>query len=260
MISAVILNWQRPYNLQSIMLPILEKCSLINEIIISHGRQDTMFDYESDKCRIVHRRDYGDNNREYGLALRFLACEDASNDIILLLDDDIVIPESSLRALCNEFARDLEVLHSLYGRSPDGELRYNDRMRFGEVTYAVCSTTLLPKRLTSLFFECVPLVAGSELENRWPFWGSEDLFMSLVAIKANQRLNRAHPFLRVELRTRGEGAPVAISDSTTHLAKRSRFSQLAIPALEVGGLVKTSPGYSFRHRLKVSLDGLLKRL
>ncbi len=169
MISAVILSWQRAYNLQSIMLPILERCSLVDEIIISHGRQDAMFDYESDKCRMVHRRDYGDNNREYGLALRFLACEDARNDIILLLDDDIVIPESSLRALCNEFARAPEVIHSLYGRNPDGKLRYNNRMRFGEVTYAVCSAALLPKRLTSLFFEYVPMVAGSEQGNRWPF-------------------------------------------------------------------------------------------
>ncbi len=82
--------------------------------------------------------------------------------------------------------------------------------------------------------------------------------MSLVAIKANRRLNRAHPFLRVELRTRGEGTPPAVSDSATHLAERSRFSQLAIPALGVGGLVKTSPGYSTRRRLKMSLDRLLK--
>ena len=99
-ISAAILNWQRPYNLQNITLPVLEKCACIDEITISHGREDTAFDYESDYCRIIHRRDYGDINREYGMARRFLAYEDAHNDIIVSLDDDIVIPESSLLALC----------------------------------------------------------------------------------------------------------------------------------------------------------------
>ncbi len=242
MISAVILNWERPYNLQNIILPILEKCPLIDEIIISHGKRDTVFDYESSHCRIVHRRDYGDNNRKYGLGLRFLSCEDVRNDVILSLDDDIVIPESSLSALCDGFARDPDVLHSLYGRNPDKKLRYC-YMRFGEVTYAVTSTMLLPKRMAGLFFEYAPLADGLAKEKHWPFWGVEDLFLSLIAIKTNRRLNRAYPLPRVELRTRGEGAPPAISDSPTHLSDRSLFSQLAIPALQVGDLVKVSPGF-----------------
>lgn len=226
--------------MRSVILPLLERSPLINEIIISHGRQDTTFDYESDRCRIVHRRDYGDNNREYGLALRFLACEDARNDFILSLDDDILIPEPSLSALYDEFARDPDVIHSLYGRNPDEKFRYCAQMQYGEVTYAVCSAALLPKRLAGLFFESVPLVADSAQENAWPFWGSEDLFMSLVAIRANRRLNRAHPFPRTELRLLGEGVPPAISDSPSHVANRSRFSQLAISALGVGDLVETS--------------------
>ena len=56
MISAVILNWERPYNLKHIILPLLEQCSQIDEIIISHGKLDTAFDYESERCRMVHRQ------------------------------------------------------------------------------------------------------------------------------------------------------------------------------------------------------------
>ena len=258
MISAVILNWQRPYNLQNIILPVLEKCPRIDEIIISHGREDTAFDYESGHCRIVHRRDYGDINREYGMVRRFLAGEDARNDIILSLDDDIVIPEPSLSALCAEFARDPEVIHSLYGRNPDGKLRYTDYMQFGEVTYAIVNAALLPKRLADSFFEYVPLVTGLVKGKRLSFQNGEDLLMSLVAIKTNRRLNRAYPLPRIELRNRGEGTPPAISGSPTHLSDRSRFSQRAIEALGISDLVKTSPGYSTRRRLRMSLGRLLR--
>ncbi len=89
MISAVILNWERPYKLKHIILPILAQCPQIDEIIISYGKLDTAFDYESERCRMVHRRDYGDIDRRYGMARRFLAYEDATNEVILSLDDDI---------------------------------------------------------------------------------------------------------------------------------------------------------------------------
>ncbi len=204
MISAVVLNYDRPYNLKNIILPTLEKCSCIDEIIISHGRRDTVFDYESDHCRIVHRRDDADLNPEYGCALRFVAAADASNDIILSLDDDIVIPESSLDTLYDEFERDPDVIHSLYGRSPDRKLRYCIDMRFGEVTYAVCNAALLSKRLVGLFFEYEPLL--DELAAKKAMIGhAEDLFMSLVAIKVNRRLNRSHPLPRIGLQVGPQG-------------------------------------------------------
>ncbi len=255
MISAVILNWERPYNLKHIILPLLEQCSQIDEIIISHGKLDTAFDYESERCRMVHRHDYGDVNRQYGMARRFLAYEDATNEVILSLDDDIVIPESSLSALHDEFVSDPEVIHSLYGRNPDRRLRYCDHMRFGEVTYALPNAALLPKRLGDLFFEYAPLVDG--LAKHWPFWSVEDLFMSLVAIKTNRRPNRAHPLPRIDLRNgpRGVG-PRAISETPGHLEDRSRFSRRAISALQVGDLIRTSPGYSVGRRLRKSLGKL----
>ncbi len=223
MISALILNWQRPYNLQNIILPILEKCSRIDEIIISHGREDTVFDYKSGHCHLVHRHDYGNVNREYGMARRFLAYDDARKGIILSLDGDIVIPESSLSALCEEFAQAPGLIHSLYGGNPDGKLRYTANMQFGEAAYAIVCAASLPKRLSNLFFEYAPLAAGLAKYKPWPFWEVEDLFMSLVAIKTNWRLNRAYPFQRVELRIRGQEAPPAISDSVTHLRERSLF-------------------------------------
>ena len=132
-------------------------------------------------------------------------------------------------------------------------------MRFGEVTYAVTNAALLSKRLVDLFFEHEPLL--DELARKKAvIWYAEDLFMSLVVLKTNRRLNRAHPLPRIGLQfglEAGTGTR-AISERPGHLEERSRFSQLAIPAPGVGDLVKTSPGYSTTRRLKMSLIRLLR--
>ena len=57
----------------------------------------------------------------------------------------------------DEFARAPDAVHSLYGRNPDGKLRYTANMQFGEVAYAIVSAALLPKRLGHRFFEYAPL-------------------------------------------------------------------------------------------------------
>lgn len=250
MISAVILNWNRPYNLKTLILPVLEQYPCIDEIIISHGKRETVFEYESDRCRIVHRQDYGDLNRDYGLALRFLAALGARNDTVLSLDDDILIPESSLAALLHEFVSDPDVVHSLYGRNPDRKLRYCNIMRFGEVTYAVANAALLPKRLAGLFFDHAPLVNGLA-KKKTPAWYGEDLFLSLVAIKVNRRLNRAHPLPHIQLTVHShEDIPRNLVPG--HLEDRSLFSQHAIAALQVRHLVKKSPGYPAWYQLRKS--------
>lgn len=243
MISAVVLNWDRACNLTTVILPALERYSLIDEIIISHGKRSTVFEYESEQCRIVHRRDDADLNPTYGCALRFVAAADARNDIILSLDDDIIIPESTLYALRDEFALDPDVIHSLCGRNPDRELRYTWDMDFGEVTYAVTNAALFSKRLVGSFFE-YESVLDELARKKAMIWYAEDLFMSLVAIKTSRRLNRSHPLLRILLELglgRRRETTRAVSLRPGHLEERSRFSQLAIRALGVGDLIKTSP-------------------
>ena len=241
-ISAVILNRKRPCNLEHVILPALEKYSCVDEIIISHCKEETTFEYESGHCRVVHRHDHVENHREYGMGCRFLAGKNACNDVILLLDDDVIMPESSLLALCDEFTRDPDVIHSLYGRNPGRQLSYSARRCHGEVTYALAGAALLSKRLAGLFFEYAPLVAGlvRAESKQWPFCGEEDLFMSLVAVRINRRLNRAHPFPRVELRVSDEGTSEALCERPAPMRDRTLFSQFAIPALGVADLVKVS--------------------
>ena len=60
-VSVCILSYMRPRLLRQMILPALERYALVDaladKIIISHGFAERAFDYESDRCRIVHRRD-----------------------------------------------------------------------------------------------------------------------------------------------------------------------------------------------------------
>ena len=49
MISLIILNWKRSNNIEKHILPYLEDNLIIDEIIISHGRKESIFHYESKK-------------------------------------------------------------------------------------------------------------------------------------------------------------------------------------------------------------------
>ena len=71
----VVMNWLRPEVLQNDILPNMVKYELLDEIIISHGREDTYFEFDDPK--IVNRKDWGDINEYYGLSRRFLASSEA---------------------------------------------------------------------------------------------------------------------------------------------------------------------------------------
>ena len=46
-ISMVVMNWLRPHVLTDVILPVVTKYKLIDEIIISHGREDTYFEFDA---------------------------------------------------------------------------------------------------------------------------------------------------------------------------------------------------------------------
>ncbi len=66
-VSAVVLNWNRPSWLRRVILPLLARHPLVDEIHVSHGRERTCFSFESPRCEVVHRHDWDLNDR-YGLA------------------------------------------------------------------------------------------------------------------------------------------------------------------------------------------------
>ena len=56
-VSAVVLNWNRPSWLRRVILPLLARHPLVDEIHVSHGAERTCFSFESPRCEIVHRHE-----------------------------------------------------------------------------------------------------------------------------------------------------------------------------------------------------------
>ena len=102
-ISMVVMNWLRPEVLQNDILPNMVKYELLDEIIISHGREDTYFEFDDPK--IVNRKDWGDINEYYGLSRRFLASSEAKNDVILMIDDDEYPTEDAVKRLYEKYKK-----------------------------------------------------------------------------------------------------------------------------------------------------------
>lgn len=82
-VTAIILNYNRPNNIEQ-MVSALVNYNNIDEIIISHGKKDT--EILIDHPKVINETTI--RNKYYG-ASRYPLIESSSNDIILLLDDDM---------------------------------------------------------------------------------------------------------------------------------------------------------------------------
>jgi len=177
-ISMVVMNWLRPHLLKDVILPLVTKYKLIDEIIISHGREDTYFEFDHPK--IVNRKDWGEINEYYGLSRRFLAASEASNEIILMIDDDCYPNEFALETLCNAYTENPNRIVGSWGRILSKGCTYNCVDSFGDVMIVLTKCMLFNKELGYEFFKYAP-IASEIIKQGKPFWNGEDIFMSAVA-------------------------------------------------------------------------------
>ena len=237
-VSAVILNWNRPVWLRRVILPLLARHPLVDEIHVSHGREKTCFSYKSRHCEIIHRHDWDLNDR-YGLALRFVAAREARNDAVLIVDDDLVVPRPSITALKCFFDDAPYTLHGIFGRriSPAYEYSYDGYER-GETPVVLTRCLMMHRSYADLFLESEP--SAAELITRGsPKWNGEDIFLSLLSIRETGTLPRAYdlPFKNVWRMHRGGisrmGVPQGDPEKMAHRAYRSWFTREAVQLLGV---------------------------
>ena len=175
-ISVVIMNWLRSEYLINDILPAMVEYNMIDEIIISHGREDTIFDFEHTK--VVHRDD-SSLNKPYGLCLRFLAASDAKNDTILIMDDDGFPTEFVIERLLEEHNKNPNRLVGVYGQgTKNGNYNYHDR--YGDVPVVLTKCMLMKKELCYQFFKHAPVIEDLIKKGK-PYWNGEDVFMAAVS-------------------------------------------------------------------------------
>lgn len=251
MITACVLNQDSPHLLKNLLLPSLEGCELIDEIIVSHGREETVFDYESDKCRLVHRYEYGEVNDCYGRARCWLSWRDARNEAVLMVGEDRLLPEPTIRALYAHFCRDPEIIHSVGGRGFAGG-EYVDDEVFGEVPVGRAAHMLVPRALGDACLERMGLVkdfVDGDSPKVGRYWEGEDIFASLVCMHLSGRMNAAYdlPTCAFSL----EGASTETSpqhhmfdfggalgaDESLEENYRGRLARLTVERLGLGGKI-----------------------
>ena len=237
-ISVVVLNWKRPFWLQRMILPRLARHALVDEIVVSHGRADTRFEFASRHCVVVNRDDH-ELNAVHGLSLRFVAAEQARNEAVLHIDDDLIVSSGAITGLRDRLEAEPNRLHGLIGRGVDASYRcLNERIRDGDVPILLTRCVMTHRSWARAFLDAAPLAAPLLRRGR-PLWNGEDIFLSLLSIQRSGLLPRAHrmPFFNIPWigRTgiRGQAAPPAGTDQLGHFEYREWLTQELVRILGI---------------------------
>ena len=236
MISACLLNYHRPELLKNIILPVLETSELIDEIIVSHGREDTAFQYTGKSGIVVHRHDYGEVNNTYGLSRRWLCWQQAKNEAVLSLDDDILVSCETVFRLYESYKQKPQVIHSLVGRGIGKGLRYLATDYYGDVKLALTGVAMLPASLGRACLEHKHLVDDFIRKNSRPLWNGEDLFSSLLALKLNKQLNKCLRLSSFVFLSHMASAKLSVSEWENHYAYRTELLREVAEKLDLHNL------------------------
>jgi len=185
-ISVVILNFNRPSFIKNNIIPELEKIDLIDEILISHGKEETYFESKSKK--IKNFKHWGEYNEKYGLVLRFITANEAKNDKIIIMDDDIIPYENTIEKLNSLIEKDKNRLYGLYGRNIDLDNKYIIENVFGNVPIVLTRLLITTKEMIKYFLDNFRNYENDVIKNSKPFWNGEDILFSLLSIKKYNNL------------------------------------------------------------------------
>jgi len=201
-VSAVIMNHSRPRMLQSsTILPTLISHPNVSEIFILHSNPRTRFEYIHPKVKNI---DASHENDEMGLSLRFYFCQYATNEWVIILDDDIEFPESAISQLLSEFEKDSERIVGRYGRNLSSDsywfYGYDSTNTHKETDVVLTVFMIMERNLCSSFFEYAHLIWDDIIleQGEGPLWNGEDIFMSLIAKHVYGQKNYAMDWLDVQ--------------------------------------------------------------
>tara|TARA_Y100000592_G_C5463122_1_gene315062 strand:+ start:481 stop:1248 length:768 start_codon:yes stop_codon:yes gene_type:complete len=167
-------------------MPELVKYDIIDEILISHGKKDTMFEYNHEKVK--HLEHYGEMNKTYGLTLRFLTGSLSSNNYVMIMDDDIIPYEKTIKELVKNIKEDDERIYGLYGRDLDKNKEYIKVNVFGQVPIVLTRCLITTKEMCQYFMDNFRDFETDRIKKSKPYWNGEDILFSMLSIKKYNKL------------------------------------------------------------------------
>jgi hypothetical protein len=214
MITGILLNWRRPANVGRIVAG-WRSGGIVTEAIVWNNNPDPNFAPPAGlPAKVIHAA------QDLGLYTRFAAACLASNECVLIQDDDVEVPAGSLRRLYEAWLSDPAILHGVFGRAPKRDGSYAKDVRGNSNAPVVLTRVLLAhRRHAAEFFQVAPAFEHIQRHSR-PLGNGEDIIFSYVARRSSGRLNRVHDLFVLEL-----PAPDAIHSRNwaAHIAHRSRL-------------------------------------
>ena len=237
-ISVVILNFNRPDYIKNNIIPELDKINLIDEIIISHGKEKTFFKSTSEKVKNL--KHWGEANEIYGLTLRFVSAQEAKNEAVIIMDDDIIPYENTIKVLYELYEKEKDRIYGLYGRYLDENNKYSKENVFGQVPIILTRFLLTHRDLTRYFLTKFRDLENDLIKNSKPYWNGEDILFSLLSIekygKLPQAINLNHHNRISNYLTLDEAISTGASN---HDQYRKKLSQYLVKELDLENKIIT---------------------
>ncbi|MCA9188937.1 MAG: hypothetical protein KDA99_25110 [Planctomycetales bacterium] len=184
MITGVVLNWTRPENVRQIVSS-WESTGLVSEALVWNNNPQVVLK-EMRRATIVNV------NQDRGLYTRFAAMCLASNDCVLIQDDDLEIPKVALEKLYAAYRADPEILHGVFGRAPKKDGSYARTVCGDAEAPIVLTRVLLAQRMyASRFFAVAAKFQPVQCQAQ-PSGNGEDIIFSYAVRERTRRLHRVH--------------------------------------------------------------------
>jgi hypothetical protein len=129
--SVGLLSWKRIQNIKDIVDEYIFHDDLIDEIIIWNNNPDEHIEFKGDDYSIVKVINCK-NPEDFGLITRFCVGTLSKNPMIVLHDDDLILPQESLIKLRDEWEKEPNCFHTFFGRSPNDDNEYSIAIKEGK--------------------------------------------------------------------------------------------------------------------------------
>lgn len=187
--TAVMLSWKRLGNVQRICKAWSESKHISAGIVFSNCNN------------LPELRDMAEvrSSVDFGLKTRFIAGLLAETDAILIQDDDILLPDSSVELLLDHHENDKEVIHGIFGRSPkvDGSYAKLIDNQEADVDVALTRALVCSRTKCADFFKLEHEFPC--LQTGIPKGNGEDIVFSFISMLVSGRQNKVHKVPYTEL-------------------------------------------------------------
>ena len=228
-VSAVVLNWKRPANVH-LILDSWRASGLIDQAIVWNNNPDT--DFRHDWATVVNA------SPDLGLYTRFAAVALAAHPTVLVQDDDVHLPSSTISALLDAWTAQPRILHGLFGRGPRNDGSYARDLEGDQPAPIILTRALVTQRRhAARFFHAAPLFEHLQTGST-PQGNGEDIIFSYAVRHWTRRLHRVHALAREELPA---ADAIHQRDWGAHVAHRTRLMQAGEAWLAASPTTPTTP-------------------